>query len=117
MRSSRLRSVASICLQTKRDSDVVARIGGEEFAIMLPEANINSARTFAERLRRSVSESTHKVNDETLTVSVSIGIAEATASMAGIEALLDAADAALYEAKFASRNCVRRAGRSPCAIS
>jgi diguanylate cyclase (GGDEF)-like protein len=102
-----LRSVASLCQQTKRDSDIVARIGGEEFAILLPETNIDAALVFAERLRRHVAQCSHRVSDESFAVTVSIGITESTLAMSGIETLLQRADEALYDAKRSGRDCVR----------
>ncbi len=105
-----LRGIADACQQTKRDSDIAARIGDEKFAVLLPETNIAAALIFAERLRRHIAESTCRADGMSFTVTVSIGIAEATLGMSGIEALLQRADDALLQAKHGGRNCVRVAG-------
>jgi diguanylate cyclase (GGDEF)-like protein len=101
--------VGALCGQGKRAADVAARIGGDEFAILLPETNLEQARAVAERLRESIhvkgGRGDWQGNDPVL--SVSIGIAAATSSMSGVGALMRLADKALYEAKAVGRNCVR----------
>jgi diguanylate cyclase (GGDEF)-like protein len=101
-----LQTVAAVCRGAKRDSDVVARLGGEEFALMLPETTEQAALLFAERLRQQVQECAPSVEGEKLDVTVSIGIAGASVRTSGIEALMRRADHALYEAKHLGRNCV-----------
>ncbi len=101
--------VAALCCQDRRVTDIVARIGGEEFAILLPETPIEAARVVAERLRENV-ESTPLLRDELeLTVTISIGVAEVQPDMTGIVDLMKAADRALYEAKRTGRNRVVQA--------
>ena len=78
----------------KRDPDLLARVGGEEFAMMLPETT-EAAAQFAERLRREVAGSMPTVYGEKLGVTISIGVAGATIRTAGVEALLRCADRAL----------------------
>jgi diguanylate cyclase (GGDEF)-like protein len=101
-----LQTVAAICRAAKRDSDVLARLGGEEFALMLPETTEEAATQFAERLRHQVSECAPSIEGEKLNLTVSIGIASANLRTAGIEALMRSADQALYEAKNAGRDRV-----------
>jgi diguanylate cyclase (GGDEF)-like protein len=101
-----LKHLAEILTWSKRDADLVARIGGEEFAILLPETGQQAARTVAERLSELVRSFSFSVNGEKLRVTVSIGVAEATQSTPGIEALLRNADHALYQAKRAGRDRV-----------
>jgi diguanylate cyclase (GGDEF)-like protein len=103
--------VAETMKAAKRDPDVVARFGGEEFVIMLPETSVHAARTVAERIREMVEANALAIGESTLTLTVSIGIAEATGSSSGIEAVLREADQALYEAKRSGRNRVCVAGR------
>lgn len=103
-----LRTIADVCTSTKRQPDVLARIGGEEFVMLLPETDEASAEIAAERLRRTVEEATI-LPEHDLHVTVSIGIARATLSMASYEILLKRADEALYEAKRTGRNRVVRA--------
>jgi diguanylate cyclase (GGDEF)-like protein len=97
-------AVANACRAGKRSSDIVGRIGGEEFAMLLPETDLGQARVVAERIRRSVAASPLQAQRVHFNVTVSIGFAAATASMSGFEALLHAADEALCDAKAEGRN-------------
>jgi diguanylate cyclase (GGDEF)-like protein len=99
--------VAAVCREAKRDTDIVARIGGEEFAVLLPETDLPSAGLFAERLRAACAKIHVLADRRDLTISVSIGVAEIDPGMRGIEDAMRSADAALYAAKRAGRNCVR----------
>ncbi len=101
-----LQDVAAICQAEKRDADVIARVGGEEFAVMLPETTMAAAVQYAERLRNRVRDSVLTVFGERVSVTISIGIAEASSRTAGIETLLRQADQALYEAKRSGRDRV-----------
>jgi diguanylate cyclase (GGDEF)-like protein len=98
--------VAAVCRDGKRTPDIVARIGGEEFALLLPETSIESARPVAERLRRQIADTPLIIAGAPIAITVSIGVAEATPEMADIAALMRAADQALYDAKHAGRNRV-----------
>ena len=97
-------SVATACQQNKRDSDVVGRLGGEEFAIFLPETDQAQAAIVAERIRESIAGHVLSVHNIQFKLTISVGIAGATASMPGTDALLRAADQALYQAKSEGRN-------------
>jgi diguanylate cyclase (GGDEF)-like protein len=101
-----LKNVVAICRAEKRDPDLLARVGGEEFAMMLPETTEAAAAQFAERLRREVAGSMPTVYGEKLGVTISVGVAGATIRTAGVEALLRCADRALYEAKRSGRDRV-----------
>jgi diguanylate cyclase (GGDEF)-like protein len=101
-----LQAAATACQRIKRDADVVARIGGDEFAVILPETTNAAAAQFAERLRQELSECPISVNGESFPITVSIGIAGASVGTSGIETLLGDADQALYQAKTAGRNRV-----------
>jgi diguanylate cyclase (GGDEF)-like protein len=101
--------IAALCREDRRISDVVARIGGEEFALLLPETTIDAAYTLAERLRRNVELSPLLSNSNGLAVTVSIGVAEAGPGMSSIVDLMKDSDRALYEAKRIGRNRVVRA--------
>ena len=105
--------VAGLARDDKRPSDILARIGGDEFVLLLPETDIQQAGTVAERLREKVAQG-HLGDGVTLMkVTISIGAACATASMAGIHALIKTADEALYRAKFLGRNQVSVAIPAP----
>lgn len=108
--------VASLCREDRRVSDVVARIGGEEFALLLPETSIEAAYAVAERLRRNIEVSPLLSNSNGLAVTVSIGVAEAGPGMSGIVDLMKDSDRALYEAKRIGRNRVVRAEALPIAV-
>lgn len=99
-------SVASACQRGKRNSDIAGRLGGEEFAILLPETDTEQARVVAERIRESIAAQFLSVHKVRFNVTISAGIASASLSMSGIDALMRAADEALYQAKEAGRNRV-----------
>jgi diguanylate cyclase (GGDEF)-like protein len=99
-------SVATACQNGKRNSDIAGRLGGEEFAILLPETDAAQAMVVAERIRESIAAQFLTVHKVRFNVTVSVGIAPASLGMSGIDALLREADAALYRAKEAGRNRV-----------
>lgn len=99
-----IRAVADVCVRGKRKSDIVGRVGGEEFAVLLPETTLSRARTVAERIRKRVEGLTLTAEDRPVQLTVSVGVAEAITSMPGVDALMKAADAALYQAKEGGRN-------------
>ena len=105
--------VASICREGKRASDIVARIGGEEFVTLLPETPLDSALLVAERLRRRIAESPLLDAAARVALTASIGVAEAGARTGNIAALMKDADEALYRAKNAGRDRVVAAGAEP----
>ena len=98
--------VADICRQGKRASDIVGRIGGEEFVMLLLETPLDSAVMVAERLRRRIADSPLLDPAARLALTASIGVAEAGSLTPDIMALMKAADAALYRAKNAGRDRV-----------
>jgi diguanylate cyclase (GGDEF)-like protein len=101
-----LRSVANVLTSAKRASDVVARMGGEEFAILLPETGKEAALATAQRVRQQVQACECDIAGEKLRITISIGVAAATARTSGIETLCRQLDQALYEAKRSGRNRV-----------
>jgi diguanylate cyclase (GGDEF)-like protein len=72
--------------------------------MLLPETDLDQARIVAERVRQNVAASALKADRVDFNVTVSVGFAAATVSMSGFEALLHAADQALYQAKAEGRN-------------
>ncbi|MTT50919.1 diguanylate cyclase [Alcanivorax sp. VBW004] len=105
-----LQAVAAALRPVIRDTDVLARYGGEEFVALLPTANVQAAEGVAERCRHAVA------GIASLSAPVSLSVGVATLLPCGEadeakdpEALLSAADQALYAAKEAGRNCVRTA--------
>jgi diguanylate cyclase (GGDEF)-like protein len=101
-----LKMVATTLATAKRDADVVARFGGEEFVVMLPETTLEAATMVAERFRSMVFANAMAIGEAKLSLTISAGIGEASASSPGIEAILRDADRALYEAKQTGRNRV-----------
>jgi diguanylate cyclase (GGDEF)-like protein len=98
--------VANLCQESKRQPDILARLGGEEFAMLLPETALEDAHIVAERLRRELeSEPLLLETGEAVAVTVSVGVAQADLT-AGLGMLMKNADNRLYEAKQAGRNCV-----------
>jgi diguanylate cyclase (GGDEF)-like protein len=103
-----LKSVAHTLQNHKRTSDIVGRLGGEEFGIILPEATLDSAVAAGERLRQLVADCTITVEGRSIAVTISVGASDGRTDTIGIYELLKAADVALYEAKRAGRNRVCR---------
>jgi diguanylate cyclase (GGDEF)-like protein len=101
-----LTHVAALCCEDNRASDVAARLGGEEFGLLLPETELDLAFLVAERLRLKVESAPLQVDGLTIPLTVSIGVATALPAMGHFQALMKTADAALYEAKRSGRNCV-----------
>jgi diguanylate cyclase (GGDEF)-like protein len=102
-----LRRVAKKLTEGVRTVDVIARYGGEEIAILLPQTSVAGAADLADRLRHSVGSKPVKFKGEEIAVTVSLGVASYPDSVPTREGLFRAADRALYEAKKAGRNCVR----------
>ena len=106
-------SVARACQEGKRSPDIVGRIGGEEFAMLLPETDLVQAGVVAERIRSKVAGQMIAHPRGNFRVTVSIGMAPATLSMSGIHALMQTADRELYRAKDLgpqSRRAIRSHG-------
>lgn len=101
-----LQHLAQIFLHCTRDSDVVARWGGEEFVILLPNADQHGVMRFAERLRERVCSSPFIWNGEQVYLTLSAGVTQLTGEDTSLENLVTRADKALYLAKSAGRNQV-----------
>lgn len=101
-----LQGLANLCQENLRDIDIFGRYGGDEFAILLPETDVNSANYVAQRLRRRVSETPFVTQNSPISISISLGIACTIGEITDLAVLLDCADSAMYEAKRAGRNQV-----------
>ena len=101
-----LREISSAIENIVRDGDVLARWGGEEFAIMLPLTSLEQAITMAERIRETISEMEIIVENNIIRTTVSIGIAQKDSNIHSIDKLFTLADASLYQAKNSGRNMV-----------
>lgn len=94
------------CQEVLRESDVLGRVGGEEFSIILPETDREGALTVAERIRQVVADLKVCAEDRIIRFTVSIGVTPLRQEDAGLEAVLRRADEALYLAKNGGRNKV-----------
>lgn len=103
-----LRSLAAICRTEVRDVDTVGRMGGEEFAVLLPDTAPEEAMAVAERLRAAVDAAPLRTTAGPLAVTLSLGVS-ASPPCDGADTLLREADRALYRAKAGGRNRVERA--------
>jgi diguanylate cyclase (GGDEF)-like protein len=102
-----LKLVADASTQVKRITDVAARIGGEEFALLLPETDQRGAMKMAHRLRKSIEDvSTQRTNESSIVVTASVGVATVSQTSRDVENVLRHADEALYKAKHLGRNKV-----------
>lgn len=101
-----LRALARLLHENKRSTDFVARFGGEEFALILPETNTTQAITLAENTRSRVERTKFMYEGLNIEVTVSIGVGEVSAKSDTAEKLFERIDAALYKAKGQGRNCV-----------
>ncbi len=105
-----LQNLALALKESVRGIDTVARIGGEEFAAMLPSTNIEGALIMAERFREKVANQRVCMGGMDIRYTVSIGISSMDASVTGFDDLLQRADKALYAAKHGGRNRIEVAG-------
>ncbi|MEP6149186.1 MAG: diguanylate cyclase, partial [Nisaea sp.] len=103
-----LKSVAEALINSLRSVDMIARIGGEEFVVVMPDTSEEFAEAVAERLRHRVSETNVYCDgvEEPVTVNISIGLTMRTGDDKTVEDLMQRADKALYGAKNAGRNRV-----------
>ena len=97
---------AQLLSRELRENDIIGRIGGEEFAILLPSSNAEQAARVAERMRAAVAQSQIHVRGQPLHFTASFGLAEFQPAELSLESLMARADAALYEAKRQGRNRV-----------
>ena len=106
-----LKAVADLSHATFRDVDILGRLGGEEFAVLLPETDQPAALDAAERLRETIANARIPLTGgEHVTFSMSIGVSSMGSVEDHIDSLLNRADKALYEAKDGGRNRVCGAG-------
>ncbi len=112
---------AEICRSELDALDIVARLGGEEFALVLPGTDIGAATRCAVHLRQTLAQLTIEGMEPGYGVTASIGVASLRRDEDSIERALSRADQALYQAKAAGRNCVTvhdhtHERRGPCAL-
>lgn len=101
-----LRAVADALRQSVREGDVLARWGGEEFVVFMPDTSLREVLVLAERLREAVGalRVPHEAGD--IRVTASAGVAQREAAHPTLDALIAVADECLYQAKARGRNRV-----------
>ena len=103
-----LRVVAQICRKILRSVDILARIGGEEFAVLLPETGLEQAWLVAERLRANVSRAVMRSRRGEIRLTLSLGVGTVDEETENFEGLLRSVDSALYTAKRNGRDRVEK---------
>jgi diguanylate cyclase (GGDEF)-like protein len=103
-----IRVVAQICQKTLRSVDILGRIGGEEFAVLLPETGLEQAWLVAERLRTNVSRALMRSKRGEIRLTLSLGVGAVDEETEDFEGLLRSVDSALYAAKRNGRDRVEK---------
>jgi diguanylate cyclase (GGDEF)-like protein len=101
--------IVAECREVLREADYIGRLGGEEFGVMLPDADLEHACAIAERVRRRVAGRPIQVGGDMIAATISVGVTVLGPSDTLVSGLLDRADHALYEAKLGGRNQFCRA--------
>lgn len=101
-----IQSAVEACRANVRPQDIVARVGGEEFAIILPGMALSEGLKAAERMRQAIAAQSTKTREGEISVTASFGVAMASPGMRDFESALAAADQAMYAAKNGGRNQV-----------
>ena len=102
-----LKMIAEILSKNVREIDTSCRWGGEEFIVLLPEANFEMAAAWAERVRKIIASTHVKSHDEqAIHVTASFGVAATNGEEPTLESLMQKVDKALYSAKENGKNCV-----------
>jgi diguanylate cyclase (GGDEF)-like protein len=104
-----LRLVADIGRRSIREVDLMGRMGGEEFALLLPQTGLDAALVVAERFRQNLADTGLETDKGRIEITLSAGVASTLGLIDDLDDLLQLADRALYAAKSAGRNTVRAA--------
>jgi diguanylate cyclase (GGDEF)-like protein len=99
-----LQQVVTCCQEVIRKIDIFARIGGEEFIIILPETSLSIAVDVAERIRKTVANCIIMANSHQIKMTLSLGVSELSEEINDLNPLIKAADHLMYQAKQAGRN-------------
>jgi diguanylate cyclase (GGDEF)-like protein len=101
-----LREAVAVCARHLRSSDVIGRLGGEEFSVILPNTDQAGALETAEKLRLAIETNEIRLETQSIKVTASFGVASLHAGARDVETLLELADRALYQSKAEGRNRV-----------
>ena len=101
-----LRRISGICRDVFRQSDIIGRIGGEEFGVILVECDLQQAEIAAERFRQRVASEVFEYEKDVLRCTISLGIAARAENADDVDSLMKRADNEMYRAKNSGRNCV-----------
>lgn len=104
-----LKMLADICLDNIREIDMLGRMGGDEFIILLSETSLDKARVVAQRIKEKTEQACLQFEDNNIHITVSIGIVckEQISSATTVKSLYKHVDTALYNAKNSGRNCIK----------
>ncbi len=101
-----LKHLAQTLRQNSRLADIVGRLGGEEFGLLLVHTSASEGINFAERLRSLIEQDLIALDTTSVAITVSIGLATLTTDISDLDSFLKQADQALYQAKNSGRNQV-----------
>jgi len=104
-----LKDVSVIANEYVRNNDVLGRIGGEEFLIVLPHASAEQANEVAERIRQAIDSAKVTIDGKQVHITASFGIAQLNNEHSTFNQIFHQADIALYQAKNSGRNCIKLA--------
>lgn len=103
-----LKDLGHLIKESVREIDLVSRYGGEEFAVVLPETSPQGAMLVADRIRKRIEEHLFKAYDEALKITISTGVSAYPQDSDEVNALIEKADIAMYDAKKSGKNVVCR---------
>jgi len=101
-----IQSVSQTLLEQTREYDIIGRLGGEEFGILLPQTSLSEAEEIAERIRQKVADTIIVYNGKEIHVTISLGLVRNNDTIDNFNALVLLGDKCLYEAKAQGRNRV-----------
>jgi len=101
-----LKDIAEIANEFVRNNDILGRIGGEEFLVILPNTSSKQAYEVAERIRQAIVTKDITLGDKVVNISASFGISQLAKNQQNFNQIFHEADIALYQAKNSGRNCI-----------
>ena len=101
-----LRAIAWVCRQESRTTDVVGRVGGEEFAVLLPSTEVSGGLVLAERIRERMQRHVFHGDHQGVRCTVSVGVAELSDEISSMDKLISASEEAVEQARKSGRNLV-----------